>query len=82
MPRYMLEPPFPQGIAIPVAGGGADICHAVVEHNVEEGVTLARPYVRAAERTTFCIYDASSRRRSARPPLPRSCPSIRSHPCT
>jgi Nickel responsive protein SCO4226-like len=58
MPRYMVQRAFPQGLEIPVADGGAEICRAVVESNTEEGVTWVHSYVSADKRTTFCVYDA------------------------
>jgi Protein of unknown function (DUF4242) len=58
MPRYMVQRTFPQGLEIPVAEGGAEICAGVVERNAEEGVTWVHSYVSADKRTTFCIYDA------------------------
>jgi hypothetical protein len=42
MPRYVVQPTFPEGLQIPVANGGADICRSVVERNIEEGVTWVR----------------------------------------
>jgi hypothetical protein len=74
MPRYMVQRTFPEGLQIPIANGGADICGAVVERNAEEGVTWVHSYVSADKRTTFCIYDASTpeaiRRTAARNELP------------
>ena len=58
MPRYMVQRTFPQGLETRVAGGGAEICGAVVETNTEEGVTWLHSYVSADNHTTFCIYDA------------------------
>ena len=58
MPRYMVQRTFTQGLEIPVAEGGAEICAGVVERNAEEGVTWVHSYVSADKRTTFCIYDA------------------------
>jgi len=58
MPRYMVQRTFPDGLAIPVSNGGADICATVVERNLEEGVTWVHSYVSADKRTTFCVYDA------------------------
>jgi uncharacterized protein DUF4242 len=58
MPRYMVQRTFPDGLHIPVANGGAEICSGVVERNAEEGVTWVHSYVSADKRMTFCIYDA------------------------
>lgn len=74
MPRYMVQRTFPQGLEIPVADGGADICRTVVERNAEEGVTWMHSYVSADKRTTFCVYDAPTpeaiRKTAARNDLP------------
>ena len=58
MPRYLVERTFPQGLQIPTADGGADICRAVVDANAEEGVTWVHSYVSTDKRTSFCVYDA------------------------
>jgi hypothetical protein len=58
MPRYMVQRTFPEGLEIPVAEGGAEICAAVVDRNAEEGVTWVHSYVSTDKRTTFCVYDA------------------------
>ncbi len=58
MPRYIVQRIFPDGLEIPVANGGKEICGAVVERNAEEGVTWVHSYVSADKGTTFCIYDA------------------------
>jgi hypothetical protein len=54
----MVQRTFPEGLEIPVAQGGAEICAGVVARNAEEGVTWVHSYVSADKRTTFCIYDA------------------------
>lgn len=58
MPRYMVQRTFLQGVEIPIADGGVDICRAVIERNAEEGVTWVHSYVSADKRFTFCVYDA------------------------
>jgi len=74
MPRYMVQRTFPEGLRIPVADAGADICRAVVERNAQEGVTWVHSYVSADKRNTFCVYDAPTpeavRRTAARNELP------------
>ena len=60
MPRYMVQRTFPEGLHIPVADGGAELCRTVVERNSDEGVTWVHSYVSADRRTTFCIYDAAT----------------------
>jgi hypothetical protein len=70
----MVQRTFPHGLEIPVAGGGEEICHAVIERNAKEGVTWVHSYVSADKRTTFCVYDAPTpeavRRTAARDDLP------------
>ena len=58
MPRYVLQRAFPEGLHIPVAAEGREICRSVVERNADEGVTWVHSYVSDDKRTTFCIYDA------------------------
>ena len=58
MSRYIVERTFPEGLEIPVANGGAEVCQGVVERNAEEGVTWVHSYVSADKRRTFCVYDA------------------------
>jgi hypothetical protein len=60
MPRYMVERSFPDGLEIPVASGGAEVCQTVVERNADEGVTWVHSYVSKDKHKTFCIYDAPS----------------------
>jgi predicted amidohydrolase YtcJ len=70
----MVQRTFPDGLEIPVANGGADICQMVIERNAEQGVTWVHSYVSADKRTTFCIYDAPTpeavRKTAARNELP------------
>jgi hypothetical protein len=74
MPRYMVQRTFPDGLEIPIANGGADICRTVVEHNAQEDVTWVHSYVSADKHTSFCVYDARSpeaiRKTAARDALP------------
>jgi hypothetical protein len=58
MPRYIVERTFSEGLEIPIANGGADVCRTVVERNAVEGVTWIHSYVSDDKRTTFCVYDA------------------------
>jgi Protein of unknown function (DUF4242) len=60
MPRYMVQRTFAQGLEVPIADGGAEVCRAVIERHAEEGVTWVHSYVGADKRSTFCIYDAST----------------------
>ena len=60
MPRYIVQRTFPDGLLIPVGDGGADVCHAVIERNSDEGVTWIHSYVSEDKRTTFCVYDGPS----------------------
>jgi Protein of unknown function (DUF4242) len=74
MPRYIVQRTFPDGLEIPIANGGAEICKAVVERNAQEGVTWVHSYVSEDKRTTFCVYDAPNpeaiRKTAARNDLP------------
>ena len=74
MPRYIVQRSFPEGLRIPVADGGAEVCHGVIERNAEEGVTWLHSYVSDDKRTTFCVYDAPTpeaiRRSAGRNELP------------
>ncbi len=74
MPRYLVERSFADGLRIPVGAEGAELCLAVVERNVDEGVTWVHSYVSEDRKKTFCVYDAPSpeaiRRTAARNDLP------------
>ena len=74
MPRYMVHRTFPDGLAIPVDDGGAEICRAVIKRNADEGVTWVHSYVSADKRISFCVYDAPTpeaiRKTAARNDLP------------
>ncbi len=74
MPRYMVQRTFPEGLQIPIADGGAEICRGVVERNAEEGVTWVHSYVSEDRTRTFCVYDAPTpeaiRKTAARNELP------------
>jgi len=63
----MIERTFPDGLEIPMTGGGADACAGVVAKNAERGVTWVHSYVTPDKRKTFCIYDGPS------PEAVRSC---------
>jgi hypothetical protein len=58
MPRYVVQRTFPDGLRIPVADGGVDVCQAVIEQNSEEGVTWLSSYVSEDRTRSFCVYDA------------------------
>jgi hypothetical protein len=60
MPRYVVERTFPNGLHLPVADGGAELCRDVVETNGSEGVTWLSSYVSEGKGRTFCVYDAPS----------------------
>jgi Protein of unknown function (DUF4242) len=74
MPRYIVQRTFADGLLIPIADGGADICQRVIERNADEGVTWVHSYVSEDKRTSFCVYDAPSpeaiRKTAARNDLP------------
>jgi hypothetical protein len=56
----MVERSFPDGLEIPIADGGAEICQTVVQRNSELGVTWVHSYVSDDKKTTYCVYDAPS----------------------
>lgn len=58
MPRYMVQRTFDEGLHIPIADGGAEVCRGVVERNADEGVTWLSSFVSADKKRTFCVYDA------------------------
>jgi len=74
VPRCMVQRTFPEGLEIPIANGGAEVCSAVIERNAEAGVTWVHSYVSADKCSTFCVYDAPTpeavRRTAARNELP------------
>jgi Protein of unknown function (DUF4242) len=74
MPRYMVERTFPEGLEIPIANGGAEVCRVAVERNADDGVNRVHSYLSADKRSTFCVYDAPTpeavRRTAARNELP------------
>jgi Protein of unknown function (DUF4242) len=74
MPRYMVQRTFPEGLEIPTANDGVEVCGAVIERNAEEGVTWVHSYVSADKHCTFCVYDAPTpeavRKTAARNELP------------
>jgi hypothetical protein len=74
MPRYLVQRTFREGLRIPVADGGAELCRGVVERNAEEGVTWISSFVSDDKTRTFCIYDAPTpeaiRKTAARNELP------------
>ena len=74
MPRYVVERTFPEAWRLPIGPEATASCQAVVERNLDEGVTWLHSYVRDDERKTFCVYDAPSpeaiRKTAARNGLP------------
>ena len=58
MSRYIVERTFPDGLEIPIADGGAEVCQGVIDRNADHGVTWLHSYVSADKRKTFCVYDA------------------------
>ena len=60
MPRYIVERTFVDGLHIPIADGGADVCAGVVDANAREGVTWVHSYVSEDKHMTYCVYDAPS----------------------
>jgi Protein of unknown function (DUF4242) len=74
MPRYIVQRTFADGLEIPIADGGSDICRRIIERNADEGVTWVHSYVSEDKHTSFCVYDAPSpeaiRKTAARNDLP------------
>jgi len=74
MPRYVVERTCPEGFGIAPSREGADACRAVVERNLDAGVTWICSFVSADDRSTFCVYEAPSpeaiRRAAGRSGLP------------
>jgi Protein of unknown function (DUF4242) len=60
MPRYIVERIFPEGLGIAPGLEGAAACRAVVEHNLDGGVTWLCSYVSVDDGATFCVYEAPS----------------------
>jgi hypothetical protein len=58
MPRYVVQRTFPEGLPVPVEGGGSELCRRIVERNAEEGVTWLSSFVSEDKMRTFCICDA------------------------
>lgn len=58
MPRYIVQRPFPEGLHLPAAGGGADLCREVIEHNAQDSTTWISSFVTEDKTRTFCVYDA------------------------
>jgi Protein of unknown function (DUF4242) len=58
MPRYIVERTFPNGLEIPIAQDGAEICRSVRRRNAELGVSWIHSYVSEDKRKSFCVYDA------------------------
>lgn len=74
MPRYIVQRPFPEGLHLPAAGGGADLCREVIEHNAQDSTTWISSFVTEDKTRTFCVYDAPApeaiRRAAVRSGLP------------
>jgi hypothetical protein len=58
MPRYIVQRTFPEGLQIPTANAGVEICRGVVENNAQEGVTWVCSFVSDDKTRSFCVYDA------------------------
>jgi hypothetical protein len=74
MPRYVVQRTFTDGLEIPIANGGAEVCRAVIERNAEDGVTWISSFVSEDKTRSFCVYDAPTpeaiRKSAARNELP------------
>ena len=58
MPRYVVQRTFPEGLQVPVADGGAELCRAVIERNAQERVRWITSFVSEDKTRTSCVYDA------------------------
>jgi hypothetical protein len=58
MARFVVERFFPDGLLVPMTDEGAKTVGAIVDHNVEYGVTWVTSYVTEDKSKTFCVYDA------------------------
>lgn len=74
MPRYLVERSFPDGLAVPTSGEGAESCRRVIRENGCEDVTWVHSYVTPDRTRSFCVYDGpdpeSIRRAAERNGLP------------
>ena len=58
MPRYLVERSYREGLHIPHGEEGARTCLAMVEANLNDGVTWVHSYVCAeSKKKSYCIYD-------------------------
>jgi hypothetical protein len=60
MARYLVEREYPNGFGIEPEAGRPESLLAIVERNVDAGVTWLHSYVREDRTKTFCIYDGPS----------------------
>jgi hypothetical protein len=60
MPRYVVERTLPEGLGIAPDPEGAAACRAVVERNLDGGVTWLCSYVSVDDGAMFCVYEAPS----------------------
>ena len=58
MSRYIVERTFPEGLEIPIANCGAELCRGVIDRNADYGLTWLHSFVSADKRETFWVYDA------------------------
>ena len=74
MPRYVVQRTSSEGLRIPVASGGAELCRGAVERNAEDGVTWVSSFFSEDKTRAFCVYDAPTpeaiRKAAARNRLP------------
>ncbi len=59
-PWYIVERTFPEGLQVPVAAHGAELCRTLTQRSAEQDVTWVHSYVSDNKRRTFCVYDAPS----------------------
>lgn len=57
MPRYVVERYFADGVTIPGGREGVAVCDAIVDRNLDGGVTWVQSYISKDKARAFCIYE-------------------------
>ncbi|MGO9196544.1 MAG: DUF4242 domain-containing protein [Acidimicrobiales bacterium] len=60
MPRYLIERSFEDGLDLPGAVSGSEVCRTIAERNARAEVTWLHSYVSADHRRMFCVYEGPS----------------------
>ena len=76
-PGTSLSTPSPEGLHVPVAADGAELCRTVTQRNAEQDVTWVHSYVSDDKRRTFCVYDAPSPKGTRKAAAPKELPADR-----